>query len=152
MERRKFFKDTGILAIGIGILGKVSWNGNMFVGDTATTTDILGPFYRSGAPVRSNINSKEYAGKLFHLSGTVFKEDGKTPFKNCTVEIWQCDENGVYDNTSAEYRYRGTQKTGVDGKYHFIGMHPIPYPLAEGSSIYRPHIFTCSFQVKASRI
>ena len=65
MKRRKFFKDTGILAIGIGILGKVLWNGNMFVGDTATTTDILGPFYRSGAPVRSNINSKEYAGKLF---------------------------------------------------------------------------------------
>jgi protocatechuate 3,4-dioxygenase beta subunit len=138
MERRKFFKDTGVLAIGIGILGKVSWNGNMFVGDTETTTDILGPFYRPGAPVRSNINSKEYGGKLFHLSGTVFKEDGKTPFKNCQVEIWQCDEHGVYDNTSPDYRYRGAQKTGANGKYHFIGMHPIPYPLAEGSSIYRP--------------
>lgn len=138
MERRKFVKDTGMLAIGIGILGKVSWNGNMFVGDTETTTDILGPFYRPGSPERININSKEYAGKLFHLSGTVFKEDGKTPFKNGMIEIWQCDENGVYDNTSAEYRYRGTQKTGNDGKYHFIGMHPIPYPAAKDSPIWRP--------------
>lgn len=137
MERRKFFKDTGMLAIGIGVLGKVSWSNDRFIGDTETTTDILGPFYRPGAPVRTNINSKGYSGKLFHISGTVFKEDGKTPFKNCIVEIWQCDENGVYDNTSDKYRYRGTQKTGADGKYHFIGMHPIPYPI-ENSSIWRP--------------
>jgi catechol 1,2-dioxygenase len=138
MQRRQFVKETGMIAIGIGVLGKVSWQGDRFVGDSPTTTDILGPFYRPGAPVRTNINSKNYPGKLFHLSGTVFKEDGKTPFENCTVEIWQCDENGIYDNTSEEYNYRGTQKTGADGKYHFIGMHPIPYPIAEGSPITRP--------------
>jgi catechol 1,2-dioxygenase len=137
MERRKFFKETGMIAVGIGILGKVIWNGDSFIGDTETTTDILGPFYRPGAPVRTNINSKEYTGKLFHITGTVFKEDGKTPFKNAVVEIWQCDEHEVYDNTSDEYRYRGMQKTGADGKYHFIGMHPIPYPI-ENTSIWRP--------------
>lgn len=138
MERRKFFKETGMIAIGIGVLGKVAWGSDRFIGDTETTTDILGPFYRPGAPVRSNINSRDYTGKLFHISGTVFKEDSKTPFKNAVIEIWQCDENGVYDNTSAEYRYRGLQKTGADGKYHFIGMHPIPYPVAENSPIWRP--------------
>ena len=44
MQRRKFFKDTGMIAIGVGVFGKVSWSENRFVGDTATTTtDILGP-------------------------------------------------------------------------------------------------------------
>jgi catechol 1,2-dioxygenase len=138
MERRKFFKDTGMIAIGMGVFGKVAWSNDRFIGDTPTTTDVLGPFYRPGAPVRTNINSKEYTGKLFHISGTVFKEDGKTPFKNCQLEIWQCDEHEVYDNTSDEYMYRGLQKTGTDGKYHFIGMHPIPYPIAPGSPVYRP--------------
>jgi catechol 1,2-dioxygenase len=138
MQRRKFFKDTGMIAIGIGVLGKVSWGNGRFIGDTETTTDILGPFYRPGSPVRVNINSKGYTGKLFHISGTVFREDGKTPFENCTIEIWQCDENEIYDNTSEEYNYRGMQRTGSDGKYHFIGMHPIPYLVDKGSPVMRP--------------
>ena len=137
MERRKFFKETGMLAIGIGVFGKLTFAEDRYIGDTPATTDILGPFYRPGAPVRTNINSKEYTGKLFHLSGTIFKEDGKTPFKNAVIEIWQCDENRVYDNISVDYNYRGTQKTGADGKYHFIGMHPIPYPVGI-NDIWRP--------------
>ncbi len=138
MQRRKFFKDTGMIAIGIGVFGKVRWSENRFVGDTATTTDILGPFYRPGAPIRTNINGKGYTGKPFHISGTVFKADGKTPFSNCKLEVWQCDEHGVYDNLSDDYNYRGMQKTGPDGKYHFIGMHPIPYLAVPGTTKWRP--------------
>jgi catechol 1,2-dioxygenase len=138
MQRRKFFKDTGMTAIGICVLGKVSWSIDRYVGDTPTTTDILGPYYRPGAPERININSKGYSGRLFHISGTIFKSDGKTPFKDAAIEIWQCDENMVYDNISDQYNYRGRQKTGADGKYHFIGMHPIPYPVVKGSQLWRP--------------
>lgn len=138
MKRREFFKDTGLVAIGIGVLGKVSWSNDRYVGDTPTTTDLLGPYYRPGAPARININAKGYTGKQFHISGTVFKPDGKTPYKDCTIEIWQCDENEVYDNLSPDYNYRGKQTTGADGKYHFIGMHPIPYPVMPGSPLMRP--------------
>ncbi len=138
MQRRKFIQNSGFAAIAIGVFGNVAWSRDRFIGDTPTTTDVLGPFYRPGAPMRNNINSKGFIGKPFHISGTVFKEDGKTSFKNCMIEIWQCDENRVYDNISEEYRYRGAQKTGNDGKYHFICMHPIPYPAAENSPIWRP--------------
>src|SRR5258708_7439830 len=138
MQRRKFIQNSGFAAIAIGVFGNVAWSKDGFIGDTPTTTDILGPFYRPGAPMRTNINSKDYTGHLFHVSGTVFKEDGKTPFKNCLIEIWQCDENRVYDNISDEYRYRGMQRTGNEGNYHFICMHPIPYPVAENSPVWRP--------------
>ena len=138
MQRRKFIQQTGLTAIGLGVFGNIINTPNGFTGDTATTSDLLGPFYRPGAPLRTNINSKSYKGQLFHISGTVFREDGKTPFKNCLLEIWQCDENKIYDNISEEYNYRGAQRTGADGRYHFMCMHPIPYPVTESSELWRP--------------
>lgn len=138
MQRRKFVTDSGILAIGIGIFGSIQWNGKAFVGDTPTTTDILGPFYRPGAPVRININPPGFSGAPLHLSGTVFRENLETPFKNCLIEIWQCDQDLNYDTTSDDYKYRGSQKAGADGKYHFITTQPPAYPIRPGSEIYRP--------------
>lgn len=138
MERRKFIEQSGMVAIGICIFGKISWSKGLYIGDTPTTTDVLGPFYRPGAPIRTNINPSNYSGKPFDLSGTIFKADGITPFKNCSIEIWQCDENKLYDNISDEYKYRGMQKTGRDGKYHFITTHPVPYPTTENPNLWRP--------------
>jgi catechol 1,2-dioxygenase len=138
MQRRKFIKNSGIAAIGIGVFGKIHWNGKNFIGNTPTTTDILGPFYRPGAPVRVNINPPGFSGKVLHLSGAVFQEDGKTPFRNCLIEIWQCDQDLDYDNISDDYKYRGAQKTGNNGKYQFLTTQPQAYPIRPGSTILRP--------------
>ena len=152
MQRRKFFKDTGMIAIGIGVFGKVSWSENRFVGDTATTTDILGPFYRPGSPIRTNINSKGYTGKLFHISGTVFKVDGKTPFSNCKLEVWQCDEHGVYDNLSDDYNYRGMQKTTARRKISFYRNASYSLPGRDGyHQVAARRIFTFLFLGRDSR-
>lgn len=107
MKRRTFLKSTSLAALSISAFGTIQWNGKNFVGDTPTTTDILGHFYRPGAPMRSNIISPESTGIPMNLTGTIFKEDGKTPLKNVLVEIWQCDENEHYDNTSDDYLFRG---------------------------------------------
>jgi catechol 1,2-dioxygenase len=138
MLRRKFLKDSGMVAMGIGVFGSIRWNNDRFIGNTPTTTDILGPYYRPNAPIRTNINPGDYLGSVFHLSGTIFKVDGTTPFANCLVEIWQCDEKQVYDNTSDDYKYRGSQKTDTKGKYHFITAPPVAYKISEQSNDYRP--------------
>ena len=138
MHRRTFIKDTGKTAMAISVFGNIQWDHNQFIGDTPTTTDILGPFYRPGAPIRTNINPPGFAGELLHFSGTVLKEDGKTPFRNCLVEIWQCDTDEHYDNTSDNFVYRGAQRTDTSGRYAFITTQPVAYPIEEGSSIYRP--------------
>lgn len=138
MQRRAFIKDTGAVAVAIGVFGSIRWSNAFFIGDTSTTTDILGPYYRPGAPFRTNINPPGFSGELLHLTGRVFKEDGKTPFKNCLVEIWQCDHDQHYDNISDEYRYRGAQRTNAKGEYLFTTTQPVPYPIEEGSPIYRP--------------
>ena len=73
MKRRNFVKDTGIVVLGIGVFGSIRWSDDRFIGNNATTTDILGPFYRPAAPVRININPPEFTGELFHLSGKICK-------------------------------------------------------------------------------
>jgi catechol 1,2-dioxygenase len=138
MQRRKFLKNTSAFAFGLGVFGKINWTENGFVGDTPTTTDILGPFYRPGAPMRDNLNPKNFKGEILHLSGTINKEDGKTPMTDCLIEIWQCQADGLYDNVSEEYIYRASQKVSTNGKYKFITTKPVAYPVEENSTIFRP--------------
>ncbi len=138
MQRREFLKQSSIVVISTSAFGNIQWTKDHFVGDTPTTTDILGPFYRPGAPLRKNINPPDFAGNKLHLSGTIFKEDAKTPMKNCLIEIWQCKQDGLYDNVSDEYLYRGSQRLTTDGKYYFLTTIPVPYPSDENPSIFRP--------------
>src|SRR5687767_8899971 len=138
MQRRKFIKEGGMVALGIGVFGNIRWDKDRFEGDTPTTTDILGPFYRPGAPLRTNINPEGFTGEILHLSGTILKSDGKTPFKDGLIEVWQCDEKQVYDNVSDDFRYRASQKISTDGKYHFITAQPVGYPAGPDSDVYRP--------------
>lgn len=127
MKRRDFIKNSSLIAFSVSAFGSISWNGENFVGDSPTTTDILGPFYRPGAPMRSNIIPPGSKGILLNLSGTIFKDDGKTPLNNAMVEIWQCDENQHYDNTSNDYLCRGAIKTGNNGRYDFKTVVPVQY-------------------------
>jgi len=138
MERRNFIRTTSMFAVGVGVFGNVRWNSDHYEGSDPTTTDILGPFYRPGAPMRSNVVPKEIKESILQLSGTILKDDGKTPYKDCLVEIWQCSPDGIYDNTSDEYRFRGAQKTSADGKYHFTTCIPVPYATNESKKTYRP--------------
>ena len=133
MNRRTFFKNSSLTAFSVATLGAIHWNGKSFEGDTVTTTDILGPFYRPGSPMRSNLVPSGSKGELLHLSGTIFQKDGKTPLSDVLIEAWQCDEHEQYDNTSDDYLLRGTVKTGKDGKYAFITIVPVPYKASDTS-------------------
>ena len=135
MKRRKFIQDSAMLALTVGVFGKIKWDGEKYVGGDPTTTDILGPFYRPGAPFKTDLVQTGTKGEIMHFSGTVFGKDGKA-LKGALVEIWHCDENGVYDNTSDDYVYRSSFKTGTDGKYNFKSIYPVPY--AATATLTRP--------------
>lgn len=136
MKRRKFIRDSSLLAFSVGVFGKIKWDGHAFVGEDPTTTDILGPFYRPGAPFRTDLVQPGTKGEVLHFNGTIFGKDGKTPLKNALVEIWHCNEDGVYDNVSDNYVYRASSKTGGDGKYYFRTILPVPYKV--GATLTRP--------------
>ena len=139
MQRRSFIKNSTLTVISVSTFGALNWNGKNFEGDTPTTTDILGPFYRPGAPMRTSLRLPNSTGKLIVLKGKIFREDGKTAINDAFVEIWHCDENQVYDNTSDEYKYRGGQRTKADGKYEFKSILPVPYKaVPDNEASWRP--------------
>ncbi len=127
MKRRTFIKDSTLTAFSIAAFGTINWNGKSFEGESETTSDILGPFYRPGSPMRRNLIPAGSKGEVMHLSGTIFKKDGKIPLSNVLIEAWQCDEHERYDNTSDDYKFRGAVKTDRDGRYAFKTIVPVPY-------------------------
>lgn len=120
-------------AFSVAAFGTIHWNGTRYVAGSPTTTDILGPFYRPGAPMRTNLVPPGSKGTPMTLTGTVFQENGSTPLSGVTIEAWQCDENEYYDNTSDDYLFRGTTKTDQQGNYHFNTIVPVPYKASPSS-------------------
>lgn len=127
MQRRTFIKDTALCVVAVSTCGFIRYDGRHYVGDCATTTDILGPFYRPGSPVRTNLVPPGIKGVVVELSGTIRHNDCRTPYTNAKVELWHCDPDGVYDNTSEQFRYRGTTFSDSRGRYAFTTHLPVPY-------------------------
>lgn len=137
MLRRSFICRAGSAVIGLGVFGNVAWAQDRFIGDSPTATDILGPFYRPNAPIRTNLNPPGFKDRRLHLSGMII--DGKKrPVKNCLIEVWQCESDGFYDNVSDEYRYRASQITDKSGMYRFVTVKPVPEPTNEKLEVFRP--------------
>lgn len=134
MHRKAFLKNTAFCAIAVSTSGFIRFNGEHYTGDCATTSDILGPFYRPGSPVRTNLVVKGGSGTPLELTGRVLHENCSDPFSEAKVELWHCDEKGVYDNSSQDFKYRGTTLTDSKGKYIFNTILPVPYEIGNGIS------------------
>jgi protocatechuate 3,4-dioxygenase beta subunit len=127
MKRRDFLINTGLSVVAISASSFIKFDGKQFIGDCETTSDILGPYYRPNSPVRNNLVIKGEKGTLIELSGIIKHKDCVTPYNNAKVELWHCNNQGQYDNTSNEYRYRGTTYSDDKGNYSFNTIIPVPY-------------------------
>ena len=136
MDRKKFLVTSSLTAIALTTFGSVVKTPNSrFAGDCETTDDILGPFYRPDAPIRSDLTFSGLAGNRIQLKGTVYGEDCVTPLKNALVEIWHCDTEGEYDNKTKEYKHRARLFTDEHGAYEFQTILPGKYL---NGKLYRP--------------
>lgn len=133
MQRRNFIKNASLCAVAVSATGFIRFNGIRYVGDCETTTDVLGPFYRPDSPMRNNLVVKGGTGELVELTGIIKHTDCETPYKNAKIELWHCDNKGVYDNTSDEYLYRGTTYSDDQGLYLFKTVLPVPYVLGNST-------------------
>ena len=139
MQRRTFIKNTALCAVAVSASGFIRLQDNRYVGDCETTSDILGPFYRPDSPVRNNLVVPGGTGQLLQLSGIIKHKDCVTPYKNAKIELWHCDEKGVYDNESDAFLYRGTTYCDDKGRYTFNTILPVPYDVGNGH--FRPAHF-----------
>jgi protocatechuate 3,4-dioxygenase beta subunit len=90
-----------------------------------TPSQTEGPYFKAGAPERTNLVDNGSTGQRLTITGRVVTISGQ-PIGGAKVDFWQADENGQYDN--AGYRYRGYQLTGSDGSYRLETVVPGLYP------------------------
>lgn len=90
----------------------------------ATPQDIEGPFYKAGAPLRTNLVEAGSTGERMLLTGFVRAADCK-PLASVSLDFWHADDKGEYD--SAGYRYRGIVTSDWEGRYRLETNLPPPY-------------------------
>jgi len=100
----------------------------------ATESTVLGPFYVEGAPkVEQGADVSAGApGEPLSVDVVVTSLDG-SPVAGATVDIWQADEDGLYDVQIAELgdhrRGRARMKTDAEGRLRFRAIVPTAYPI-----------------------
>jgi len=106
-----------------------------------TEDNILGPYWREGAPERSNlVDPPTMKGTRFALSGRVRAEGCKLLLPGATLDFWQADDSGAYDDgiwppPPTIFRLRGRVIADKDGRYSVSTIIPGHY--LNGSQ-YRP--------------
>lgn len=107
----------------------------------ATESTVLGPFWVPGSPVRehgANIAEQE-AGTPAWVHGRVLSLDG-TPIAGAELDVWQNGDNRLYavqDDDAPDDHLRGKFRTGVDGRFAFRAVSPVPYPIPDDGPVGR---------------
>lgn len=109
---------------------------------TQTPKMTEGPFYPDKLPldtdndlIRVTDDATPALGQITHLTGRILDAKGN-PVRNALVEIWQCDNNGVYlhskdrnvDKHDSHFQSYGRFLTSSTGEYYFRTIKPVPYP------------------------
>ena len=81
-----------------------------------TQPDMLGPFYKPGAPVRTSV------GSGYVLSGAVLDAAECRPIPNAHIEFWLANPRGEYDDA-----HRATVFAGQRGRYRLESNVPVSY-------------------------
>jgi hydroxyquinol 1,2-dioxygenase len=119
-------------SLGVSTLVCLLNNGNN--GQTDTTANLLGPFWRLDSPRTESggsiIRSPTPGAEMF-VNAWVKDRNGK-PVAGAEVDIWQSSTEGLYENqdpTQADMNLRGKFTTDADGHFAFRSILPAGYPI-----------------------
>jgi protocatechuate 3,4-dioxygenase beta subunit len=136
-SRRRFLAQFTLAATGVA-LSPFAFAEELL----RTPPQTEGPFYPDKLPLDTdndllivNSNLTPAVGEITHLTGRILDPNGQ-PVRNAAVEIWQCDNTGVYIHTADSSRKKrdinfqgfGRFVTGPSGEYYFRTIKPVPYP------------------------
>jgi protocatechuate 3,4-dioxygenase beta subunit len=82
-----------------------------------TRPDMLGPFYKPGAPERA------VTGQGLVVAGVVRSAKGCGALPGATLEWWSADGRGQYQD-----ELRATQRADAEGRYTYQTLSPGRYP------------------------
>ncbi|MSP25917.1 MAG: hypothetical protein EXR75_12305 [Myxococcales bacterium] len=99
---------------------------------TPTADNLLGPYYRAGAPFRDDLTEPAMAGTRVSVRGRVFGPDCER-LAGAVLDVWQADDTGGYDNdgvgdpADGAYVLRGKIVSDAEGHYAFRTIIPGNY-------------------------
>jgi protocatechuate 3,4-dioxygenase beta subunit len=116
MYMKRWYETTVLILSGgiLFLLGPVS--GSWAATCTPTEPDMLGPFYKPDAPVRSSV------GKGHVLKGVVRSSADCSPIPGAVLELWLAAPDGEYDDA-----HRATIIAEASGAYRFESSVPPTY-------------------------
>jgi protocatechuate 3,4-dioxygenase beta subunit len=142
-------------------------------GQTETTANLLGPFWRMNSPRTENGGSivrSPTPGPVLFVNAVVRDQSGK-PIEGAEVDVWHSSPEGFYeqqDPKQADMNLRGKFLTDAQGRFGFRSVKPAGYPIpidgpvgdlvrATGRHHYRPAhlhflIFKPGFKTLISQI
>jgi len=89
-----------------------------------TPTEVLGPFYKKGAPNTPNLRAPGAPGFPLRVAGKVFNTRGDR-VEGAQIDIWHSDHKGRYDVEG--YRYRARILTASAAEYAVETIMPGHY-------------------------
>jgi hydroxyquinol 1,2-dioxygenase len=119
-------------SLGFSTLVCLLNNGNK--GQTETTANLLGPFWRMESPVTANGESivrSPTPGSVLFVNAWVKDVEGN-PVVDAEVDVWHSSPEGFYENQDpqqANMNLRGKFKTDTNGHIRFRTVKPAGYPI-----------------------
>ena len=119
-------------SLGFSALVCLLNNGNN--GQTETTANLLGPFWRMNSPRTENggtIVRSPTPGPPIFVNSWVKDRNGK-PIEGAEVDVWHSSTEGFYeqqDPKQAPMNLRGKFMTDKDGHFWFRSIKPAGYPI-----------------------
>jgi len=126
--------EAVLLAGSLGLSPLICLLNNGNKGQTETTANMLGPFWRPDSPRTENGGSivrSPTPGPVMFVDAWIKDADGK-PVEGAEVDVWQSSPEGYYENqdpTQAEMNLRGKFTSDKDGHFWFRSVKPAGYPI-----------------------
>ncbi len=127
-KRQEFILISDTL--GLSML-TVAMNNHKPEGCTEAT--VVGPFHVENAPLYNlgdDVGNGAIGAPCF-VKGTI-KGLGGEPIPGARIEVWQSDEDGMYDVQKPNLDHaqgRGVLKADAEGKYYFKSILAVAYPI-----------------------
>ena len=126
--------EVVLMAGATGLSSLVCLMNNGDNGQTETSANLMGPFWRANSPVTPNggcIVRAETPGIPILVNGWVNDAEGRA-VEGAEIEVWHTSSEGFYENedpAQADMNLRGRFTTDAEGHFWFRSIKPASYPI-----------------------
>jgi protocatechuate 3,4-dioxygenase beta subunit len=131
LRRREFLEKLIVRGLLVGATAVsqthlfAAWEEAQVKARKPTPPEVLGPFYKKGAPNQANLRLPREPGLPLRISGRILDTRGE-PVHGARVDLWHADDKGIYDVQG--YRYRAKLALDDATDYSVETIMPGHYP------------------------